>query len=130
MKKVLVTLLIASMGLSLTACGSNNAGSGNANSGNAAASTEGENAGADAAVSGSTDGSVLKINLASEPDYLDPALNSSVDGGCLAVNSFVGLYTYDSAGTLIPALGEASVSDDGTVYTFKMIESNGATAIL
>lgn len=123
MKKALVTLLIASMGLSLTACGSNNAGSGNASSGNAVAPTEGENAGADDAASGSTDGSVLKINLASEPDYLDPALNSSVDGGCLAVNSFVGLYTYDSAGALIPALGEASVSDDGTVYTFKMIES-------
>lgn len=123
MKKALVTLLIASMGLSLTACGSNNAGSGNASSGNAVVSPEGENAGADDAASGSTDGSVLKINLASEPDYLDPALNSSVDGGCLAVNSFVGLYTYDSAGTLIPALGEASVSDDGTVYTFKMIES-------
>ena len=37
---------------------------------------------------------VLNINLASEPDYLDPAPNSSVDGGCLAVNSFAGLYTY------------------------------------
>jgi len=35
----------------------------------------------------------LKINLSSEPDYLDPALNSSVDGACLAANSFSGLYT-------------------------------------
>ena len=34
----------------------------------------------------------LRINLSSEPDFLDPALNSSVDGACLAVNSFSGLY--------------------------------------
>ncbi|MBQ0004804.1 MAG: peptide ABC transporter substrate-binding protein, partial [Clostridiales bacterium] len=66
----------------------------------------------------------LKINLASEPDYLDPALNSSVDGGCLAVNSFVGLLTYDENGKLIPALAkEYEVSADGLVYTFHMIES-------
>ena len=35
----------------------------------------------------------LKLNLASEPDKLDPALNSSVDGACLAIASFGGLYT-------------------------------------
>ena len=70
------------------------------------------------------DTTTLKINLASEPDYLDPALNSSVDGGCLAVNSFVGLHTYDASGKLVPAIAsEYTVSDDGTVYTFKLIES-------
>ncbi len=123
MKKVVVTLLIASMGLGLIGCGSNDAsGSGNSSSENASA-TGGENAGGDASPSENAGGSVLKINLASEPDYLDPALNSSVDGGCLAVNSFVGLYTYDPEGNLLPALGEASVSEDGTVYTFQMIES-------
>ena len=26
----------------------------------------------------------LRVNIASEPDFLDPALNSSVDGACLA----------------------------------------------
>ena len=36
---------------------------------------------------------VLKINLASEPAKVDPALNSSVDGACLAVNMFEGLYS-------------------------------------
>ena len=40
----------------------------------------------------------LRLNLSSEPDYLDPALNSSVDGACLAANSFSGLYTYNSDG--------------------------------
>lgn len=109
------------MTLGLAACGSG----GNAQTGGAAVGG-GTEAGASAGTGVSAinkDTGVLKINLASEPDYLDPALNSAVDGGCLAVNSFVGLYTYDKDGKLIPALGEATVSEDGTTYTFKMIES-------
>lgn len=99
-------LLIAAMSIGLMACGGGNNDQGASN---------------DAAA---VDTTTLKINLASEPDYLDPALNSSVDGGCLAVNSFVGLHTYDAEGTLIPAIAsEYSVSEDGTVYTFKLIES-------
>ena len=65
----------------------------------------------------------LKINLASEPDHLDPALNSSVDGACLAANSFSGLYTYDAFGDLVPELAEGyEVSDDGLTYTFTLKE--------
>lgn len=77
------------------------------------------------AVNAAEEDKVLRINLASEPDYLDPALNSSVDGGCLAVNSFAGLYTYNSDGELIPQLATdmPEVSEDGTVYTISMIES-------
>jgi len=60
----------------------------------------------------------LKLNLASEPDYLDPALNSSVDGACLAANSFSGLYTYDAEGKTAPALATGyEVSEDGLTYT-------------
>ncbi len=60
----------------------------------------------------------LRINLASEPDYLDPALNSSVDGACLAANSFAGLYTYNAEGKTSPALASGyTVSDDGLTYT-------------
>ncbi len=73
---------------------------------------------------------VLKINLASEPDFLDPALNSSVDGGTLVVNSFAGLYTYDQTGALIPAVAADMpvVSEDGCTYTVALKEtkwSNG-----
>ena len=65
----------------------------------------------------------LRINLASEPDYLDPALNSSVDGACLAANSFSGLYTYDAAGKTVPACAEGyTVSDDGLTYTVTLKE--------
>lgn len=69
-----------------------------------------------------TDSDTLRINLASEPDYLDPALNSSVDGACLAVNSFAGLYTYDSNATLQPDLAaDYTVSDDGLTYTVNLL---------
>ena len=39
------------------------------------------------------DSDTLRINLASEPDYIDPTLNSSVDGATLAALAFGGLYT-------------------------------------
>lgn len=69
----------------------------------------------------SKDKSTLHINLASEPKYLDPALNSTVDGGCLAVNSFVGLFTTDKDGKVVPALAEDyTLSEDKLTYTFKL----------
>ena len=125
MKKLVASLLVTSMTLGLAACGGNTETAGNAAApaGTEAGAADTKEAGAAAASTTNTDTGVMKINLASEPDYLDPALNSSVDGGCLAVNSFVGLYTYDKDENLIPALGEETVSEDGMVYTFKMIES-------
>lgn len=60
----------------------------------------------------------LRVCLASEPDFLDPALNSSVDGACLAAASFSGLYTYDANGVTVPACAESyTVSEDGLEYT-------------
>ena len=64
----------------------------------------------------------LRVNLASEPSTLDPALNSTVDGACLAINSFAGLYTYDATGKTVPDLATGyTVTDpaeDGAVtYT-------------
>ena len=65
----------------------------------------------------------LRLNLSSEPDYLDPALNSSVDGACLAANSFSGLYTYDASGVPVPACATGyEVSEDGLTYTVKLRE--------
>lgn len=60
----------------------------------------------------------LRLQLASEPDYLDPALNSSVDGACLAANSFSGLYTYNAQGKTEPACATGyEMSADGLTYT-------------
>lgn len=72
----------------------------------------------------------LKINLASEPDYLDPALNSSVDGACLAIAAFSGILEYGEDGKLQPAVAEKlpEVSEDETVYTVTLKDtkwSNG-----
>ena len=65
----------------------------------------------------------LRLNLSSEPDYLDPALNSSVDGACLAANAFSGLYTYNEDGVTVPACAEGyTVSDDGLTYTVTLKE--------
>ena len=67
------------------------------------------------------DATTLRINLASEPDKLDPALNSSVDGATLAASSFAGLYTYNAAGELTPNVAEGvEVSEDGLTYTFTL----------
>ena len=65
----------------------------------------------------------LRLQLASEPDKLDPALNSSVDGACLAIASFGGLYTYDAEGNLKPDFATGyEMSEDGLTYTFTMRE--------
>ncbi len=101
----LATCLFATM---LTGCGSKN---------NSSAQNEPEVTTEASAM----DKSTLRINLASEPKYLDPALNTTVDGGCLAVNSFVGLFVTDEKGVIVPALAEDyQLSDDKLTYTFKL----------
>ena len=63
----------------------------------------------------------LSLQVASEPNKLDPALNSSVDGACLAILAFSGLYSYDAEGKLVPELAESyEMSEDGKTYTFTL----------
>ena len=63
----------------------------------------------------------LALQIASEPDKLDPALNSTVDGACLAILAFSGLYAYDEKGELVPELAEShEMSEDALTYTFTM----------
>lgn len=74
----------------------------------------------------------LHAYLASEPDKLDPALNSTVDGAILAINSFAGLFTYNADHEQVPDLAESyTKSDDGLTYTFTLKDglkwSNGDT---
>lgn len=67
------------------------------------------------------DKTTLNINLASEPDKLDPALSSSVDGACLAIAAFGGLYTYNAEGALTPDFAEGyTMSEDGMTYVFTL----------
>ena len=78
-------------------------------------------------VDGSTDS--LSVCLASEPDVLDPALNSAVDGATLDSHLFAGLakWDQDETGKLVitadcaEELTEGVVNEDGTVtYTYTL----------
>ncbi len=65
----------------------------------------------------------INICLASEPDYLDCRLSSSVDGGCMNNNLYSGLMGLAADGSAIPACAESyEVSEDGFTYTFKLQE--------
>ena len=121
MKKLMASALAAAMVVSLAGCGA----SSTATSGSGSAAATSENAATASTESVlNTDTSTLYINLASEPDRLDPALNSTVDGAVLAVNSFVGLLTYDENGQLAPGVAESyDVSEDGMTYTFHLRQS-------
>lgn len=66
-------------------------------------------------------GNKMSLQIASEPNKLDPALNSTVDGACLAILAFSGLYAYDENGELVPELADSyEMSEDGMTYTFTM----------
>jgi oligopeptide transport system substrate-binding protein len=74
-------------------------------------------------------GNQLNIVLASEPNTIDPTLNTATDASNYIENSFEGLYTYADAGGgrayLVPGQAEAepskTVNRDGTVtYLFKL----------
>ncbi|MBQ6718813.1 MAG: peptide ABC transporter substrate-binding protein [Oscillospiraceae bacterium] len=103
MKKFVALLLVLAMMLSLAACGG----------------------------SKKADGNVLPINLASEPDTLDPALNSAVDGATMIVHLFSGLakWSVDENGAMgivadcATELPTAVDNGDGTVtYTYTLRE--------
>ena len=73
--------------------------------------------------------SSISVCLASEPDTIDPALNSAVDGATLIAHLFSGLakWSQDDAGNLeiVPdaaeALTEGVENEDGTVtYTYTL----------
>lgn len=67
------------------------------------------------------DSTTLKMNLASEPDKLDPALNTTVDGACLVINSFEGLCAYNEAQEVVLALADSyEMSEDGMSYVFTL----------
>ena len=71
----------------------------------------------------------INVCIASEPDTIDPALNSAVDGATMIVHLFSGLAKWqqeeDGSFSIVPdcaeELGEGVVNDDGTVtYTYTL----------
>lgn len=121
MKKKLALLLTAVMVVgTLTACGGNNndsASTGAANSSAAGSSA----ADSSAATNVSTDGKQLAVQIGPDPETIDPALNSAVDGGNMLLHSFECLLTVDQDGKIAPGQAETwEVSEDGLTWTFHL----------
>ena len=104
-KRTAIFMVIALLAMTiLTACGSSN--------------TSNQNQG-DQTSSGGLE--TLAVNVGPDPDTIDPALNSAVDGGTMILHAFEGLMTLDENGVPVPAQAESyDVSDDGLVYTFHL----------
>ena len=127
MKKILALVLALAMVLSLAACSSKPAESAaptDAPAESAEAPAESAEAPADNA-----EPSVINVCLASEPDTIDPALNSAVDGATLTAHLFSGLakWAQDENGNLeivadaATELPEGVTNEDGTMtYTYTL----------
>ena len=74
-----------------------------------------------AACGGSKEDTPLAVQIGPNPETLDPALNSAVDGGNMLITLFETLLIIDEDGTVQPGQAESyTVSDDGLVWTFTM----------
>lgn len=79
-KKLISLLLVATMAVGLVACGSDAA----SDSTNNAGGTET----ADAATPAATGDKELAVQIGPDPETIDPALNSAVDGGNMLLHAF------------------------------------------
>ena len=103
MKKKLAMLLTAAMLVgSLAACGSSDNGSSATGSASATDSTKTDAA----ATEVSTEGKQLTVQIGPDPETIDPALNSAVDGGNMLLHSFECLLTVDQDGKIAPGQAE------------------------
>lgn len=108
---------IAGASSMLVACGGGNGGS----------ATSGETTEGDATAASSNS---IAVCLASEPDNIDPCMNSAVDGATMLVHLFSGLAKWEKDGdvfTIVPdcakELPEGEVQDDGkVVYVYELVD--------
>ncbi len=123
MKKLICMVLALVMVLSLAACGGSSAPA--ATQAPAADTPAAGETAAPAAVSADK----LNVCIASEPDTIDPALNSAVDGGTMCSHLFAGLakWDLDANGNLVimadcaTELVDGVENEDGTVtYTYTL----------
>lgn len=123
-KRVAALFLAAVMVVSVTACGnSSTEESATPSESTEEATTEtGDNATAESdGGAASTGEKVLSVQIGPNPETLDPALNSAVDGGNMILHTFECLLTVDQDGKLAPGQAESwDVSDDGLTWTFHL----------
>ena len=115
MKNVAAVAMAGCMAASLAACGG---------SASSAASTETSTAASTEAATGEEStgtASGFTVQYGPNPETLDPALNSSIDGANTLITVFEPLLLIDENNEVIPGQAESyTVSDDGLVWTFTM----------
>ena len=111
MKKFVAVAVAGCLAASLAACGST------ASTGSATA----EGATAEAATEATATGSGFTVQLGPNPETLDPALNSAVDGANTILTIFEPLLIIDENNEVQPGQAESyTVSEDGLTWTFTM----------
>ena len=123
-KRALALVLTAAMVLGLTACG----GSTTETTTSDAATTEDTTTEAtddqtadEADATASAGEKILSVQVGPDPETIDPALNSAVDGGNMLLHSFECLLAVDQNGQLAPGQAESwETSEDGLTWTFHL----------
>ena len=114
-KRILPLLLTAAMVAGLAGCGSTAAKETTAASDNNQTTAESTEAGS------TTGEKILKVQVGPDPETVDPALNSAVDGGNMILHAFEGLLTLDENGQLKEGQAESwETSEDGLTWTFHL----------
>ena len=74
------------------------------------------------AAPGTEEGGVnLAVQIGPDPETLDPALTSAIDGANMVINAFETLMTFDEDSNIVGGQAESfEVSDDGLTYTFHL----------
>ena len=128
-KRIVALFLAAAMTVSLAACGNNGSSStGDAtNSAGNSADTTGTDSNSNTntdstdASTESTGDKILSVQIGPNPETIDPALNSAVDGGNMLLHSFECLLTVAEDGTLAEGQAESwETSEDGLTWTFHL----------
>ena len=124
-KKVLALILTAAMVVGLAACGgstSNDAASTTDETTTEASDNQTGDETTDATeATASTGEKILSVQVGPDPETIDPALNSAVDGGNMLLHSFECLLAVDENGQLVPGQAESwETSEDGLTWTFHL----------
>ena len=74
-----------------------------------------------AAAEEAAEGKELSVQVGPDPETIDPALNSAVDGGNMILHAFECLLTIDQDGKIAPGQAETwENSEDGLTWTFHL----------
>lgn len=122
-KRVIALLLAVTMVVGLTACGSGSDNSASTTQGSETTDSTSEATDTTDTTGAATTGGekILSVQVGPDPETIDPALNSAVDGGNMLLHSFECLLAVDQDGKLIPGQAESyETSEDGLTWTFHL----------